>query len=329
MGNGILQYYYSYFPDRQFLKEMERFRSLTVEVTNICNANCIFCGYQYMARKKSTMDDDVFKKAIDDFVTIGGGRLNYSVVVGDPLLDEKFVERIRYARSFSQIKAISTVTNCLNLHKVGAQNLLSSGLSGISVSMTGFDAEMYRRIYRSGRYEQMKQNALELLRTNSLMGRPVKIMIGLRIDRPLKDVLRYQGFNEVTELADSIEANYYYDSWSGRIRPEALSGTMQIRPAIFHFMKRNNPCSMLYGGIGVLVDGTVTLCPCRDLNGDSDLVVGSVNASSLTDICYSEKIGKIRDDWLHGEYIPDICRDCTHYNPYTYMMLKEVRKQLL
>lgn len=311
----------------QFLKEMKKLRALTIETVNICNANCIFCGYQYMKRKKQLMGDETFKKAIGDFVMIGGD-LHLTVVVGDPLLDPKFVERVSYARSFSCIKNISTITNCLNLHKIGAKNLLNSGLNEIGVSMTAFDAEMYRRIYRSKRYEQMKQNVLDLLRANNELGRPVKISIGLRIDKPMEEVRNYYGFNEVVELADSVDANYYFDSWSGRIKQENLVGNMKIRPKVFHFMRKNNPCSMMYSGVGVLVDGTVTVCPCRDLNGDSDLVIGNINESSLHDIYYSKHLEELRNNWLEGKYIPDICRDCSHYNPYTYMMLNEVRKRL-
>jgi len=121
----VRQYYYSIFPDVQFFKEMKKLRALTIETVNICNANCIFCGYQYMKRKKQLMGDETFKKAIGDFVMIGGD-LHLTVVVGDPLLDPKFVERISYARSFSCIKNISTITNCLNLHKIGAKVTLQS-----------------------------------------------------------------------------------------------------------------------------------------------------------------------------------------------------------
>lgn len=308
---------------------MKKLRSLTIEITNICNANCIFCGYSFMKRKKQIMGEKIFRKAINDFVTTGGGDLHLTVVVGDPLLDLEFVERVSYARSFSCIKSISTITNCLDLHKIGAKNLLNSGLNEIGVSMTGFDAGMYRRIYRSKRYEQMKQNVLDLLRANNELGRPVKISIGLRIDKPMEEVLNYPDFKEISDLADSVDANYYYDSWSGRIRKEDLTGKMRLRPLYYyHFIKKKVPCSMLYSGLGVLVDGTVTVCPCRDLDGDGDLVIGNINTSSLQDIYYSSRLEQIRNDWLEGKHIPNICGDCSHYNPYTYMMLSEIRKQL-
>lgn len=324
----VREYYYSIFPNKQIFEKMKKLNTLLIETINICNANCIFCGYQYMKRKKQIMNNETFKKTIDDFVMIGGGDIDLRVIVGEPLLDSKFIEHILYARSFSCIKKMTTVTNCLDLHKVGATNLLNSGLNEISISMTGFNVEMYKRIYRNDRYEQMKQNVLDLLRANDKLGRPVKITINLRIDKPMDEVLNYSGFDEVVKLAYSVDAPYYYDSWSGRIKSEDLTGNMKIRSTMFNFIKRKIPCLAIYSGIGILVDGTATVCPCRDLNGDSDLVVGNINNSSLKDIYYSERLEKLRDNWLEGKYIPNICRDCTHYNPYTYMMISEIKKQL-
>jgi len=324
------QYYYSFFPDAELMSILTRSPgALVLETVNTCNANCIFCAYQYQERPKTTMSDATFEKAISDYVNMGGGDLALIVVVGDPLLDPKFVRRVRWARAHPCIRNIETITNCISLHKFGAKNLLTSGLTAITVSTTGFDAEMYQRIYRSKLYRRMKQNLLDLLRTNHELGRPVKILIGLRIDRPVEEVLNNPEFKEVIELTDSIDANAYFDSWSGRIKPEDLTGNMKLRPNALMFMKKRTPCAQLWSGVGVLVDGTVTACACRDLNGDSDLVLGNINKSSLPDLYHSEYVKKLRGDWFDGRNIPNICRDCTHYNPYTSLMTIESKRKIL
>ncbi len=325
----IREFYYSLLPDIEFLKKLENSpKCLAIEPINICNANCIFCAYQFQTRKKQRMDDWTLEKTIAEYIGIGGGNLYWAVVVGDPLLDPRCVERIRYVRSFAQINRIETVTNCLNLHKIGAQELLSSGLNIVNVSMTGFIPEMYERIYRNGNYDQMKANVLHLLRTNHELGKPVKIHIGLRIDQPLEKVLASPGFDEVMILADSVERNIFFDSWSGRIRNADLPGNMKIRPRLFGGPRRRIPCGQLWIGLGVLVDGTVTACSCRDLNGDSKLVLGSIGKKTLEELCFSPHLRKLREDWLEGRKIPDLCQDCRHYFPYTYLMLPEVKEKL-
>jgi radical SAM protein with 4Fe4S-binding SPASM domain len=171
----------------------------------------------------------------------------------------------------------------------------------------------------------MRDNVLELLRTNRRLGRPAEIHISLRIDRPYREVIAMPGFQEVLTLADSVEFNRYFDSWSGRIKQEDLTGTMKIRSKKLHVLKGRIPCSSLYFGIGVLVDGTVTACACRDLEGKSDLVLGNINTTSLREMWHSAKLKQLRNNWKRFGNVPDICSDCSHYNPYTYMMLNEVK----
>ena len=320
------EFYYSLAPDRGLLGRLEESPgSLAIEPINICNANCVFCGYQYQERPRGRMEASVLEKALREYVLLGGGMIHWSVVVGDPLLDPECVERIRYIRSFPSITRVETTTNCLNLHQTGARELLQSGLDAIHVSTAGFDPDMFRRLYRSDRYEQMKENVLSLLRANQQLGRPVKITIGLRIDQSMKKALSRPGFQEVIELADSIESNYYFDSWSGRVRQEDLPPGLRTRSPLIVGKKRRLPCGQLWVGIGVLVDGTLTACSCRDLNGDSDLVLGNIKEKSLGELVHSPYLKSLREDWFSARKIPALCRDCRHYFPYTYLMLKENR----
>jgi len=73
---------------------------LHLELTNLCNANCVFCPYQFQTRDTQFMSDAVFLKAAGDYVRIGGGSVGLTPVVGDALIDPKFLERARYLRSF-------------------------------------------------------------------------------------------------------------------------------------------------------------------------------------------------------------------------------------
>ena len=259
---------------------------------------------------------------------MGGGDLYLDTLVGDPLLDPKVVSRVKYARSFPGIKRIETITNCLNLHNVGARNLLTSGLNKISVSTVGFDSEMYARIYRNAHFEQMKANLLELLRVNRELGKPVRIAVGLRVDKPMAEVMSSTGFEAVVKWADEVDGNYYFDSWSGRIKSEDLPGQMRLRPKALFFMKKRVPCLQLWLGIGVLVDGIITACSCRDLNADSDLVLGHLREITLREAYQSGSLKKIREEWFESLGIPGICKDCRQYNPYTYSMLPEVKNEL-
>jgi MoaA/NifB/PqqE/SkfB family radical SAM enzyme len=308
--------YRSLIPDQALLRQLETQVKVALELTNVCNANCTFCGYQYQERPTRRMDDDLFARAVAGFVQMGGGVLDFCCLVGDPLLDPQLLQRIRYARSFTAITGVSTITNCIQLDKVGVEAFVDSGITAVTVSTTGFDPEMYKRVYRSSHFERMKKNLLALLRVNQQRGRPVQISIGLRIDRPVDEVLNIPEFQEVRALAHAVEANMFFDDWGGRIQSADLSGTMRVRPNWYPFIKPRLPCRQLWTGTMVLVDGTVTACGCRDLNGDSDLVIGNLRDTPLPELLRSTALRKIKTEWLNGQRVPNICRDCRHYSPY-------------
>src|SRR5690349_3976261 len=71
---------------------------LHLELTNLCNADCIFCPYQFQERKTEVMREEIFRKAVSDYVAIGGGSVGLTPIVGDALIDPMFLERVRYLR---------------------------------------------------------------------------------------------------------------------------------------------------------------------------------------------------------------------------------------
>src|SRR3954451_15826869 len=76
--------------------------TLFIETTNICNANCVFCAYQYQAgfrKGKGVMSDELFHKSLEDYRAMGGEtsrkRINFPPLVGEPLVDPKIIKRAR------------------------------------------------------------------------------------------------------------------------------------------------------------------------------------------------------------------------------------------
>jgi MoaA/NifB/PqqE/SkfB family radical SAM enzyme len=298
---------------------------LRVETTNICNANCIFCAYQYQKRKKKLMSEEMYKKLVDDYNAMGGGPLGLVPIAGDALLDPMILSRIEYARQLPNIKTLSIITNCINLHGVGAKNLLTSGLNSISISTSGFDLGMHEKVYRSNKAKKMKENVIELLTTNREIGKPCEITIGLRTSQSLQEVMSDAEFKNIGQLSDEVGINYYFDDWAGAIKATDLLKGMKLRPFSLLILRKKAPCWMLYGGLAVLSDGTVAMCGCQELEGDSDLVLGNIMDKPLVDFYRSEQARTIRQNWFSGRSIPEICRHCRNYNPYTYGMLKENR----
>ena len=300
------------WPERLFRESIQvledRPWNLHIETTNACNADCVFCGYQYMERPKKVMTMEVYEAALSQYADMGGGDLLLEVVVGDPILDPTFLDKIRLARTRPEIARIETITNGIAVHKIGAERLIQSGISKIFVSTSGFDRESYEQIYRSKDYDRMRGNVLDLLRENRRAGGPVEIVIGLRSNRPLEAVMADADFREIRAHDPQIDWSFAFDDWMGRIDFDALpEGFVKRDP-----QPQTESCAWLYDGPIVFTNGDLGLCGCRDVEAKSELVVGNIKRRSLHEIWTSPEVKALRARFATPDK-PDICRSCTMY----------------
>ncbi len=282
---------------------------LHLELTNLCNAKCVFCPYQFQKRKVDFMSDEVFYKTIKDYCNIGGGSVNLTPIVGDSLIDPNFLQRVTYLRAQYKIDRIHLTTNGILLDKFGIKEILDSGITSIFISTAGFQEDMYRRVYQSNSYQKMRKNVLELLECNSKKPNPVYISIGLRADRSLEDVLKDEDFQPILAYNPEIDFTWSFTSANGRITRDILPETMKLRVVT----SRKNPCVQLYNGPIILPDGTVMACSCvAAMDAVSDLGIGNILESNLLDIWLSYKMKEIRSSF-GTDLLNKTCAGCDMY----------------
>jgi MoaA/NifB/PqqE/SkfB family radical SAM enzyme len=275
----------------------ERPYELHLELTNLCNANCIFCPYQFQERETKLMPDEVFRKAVADFVAAGGGSVGLTPIVGDALIHPDFVARVRHLRAEPRIDRIWVTTNAILLDKHGIGEILASGLTSITISTSGFDAESYRRIYRSTAYERFRRNVRELVERNRALPEPLTITIGLRTDRPLDEVMRDPDFQPILACEPDIDFTWSFTSAGGRITREELPAGMRLRVVT----SRRETCVQLYNGPIVLPDGTVMACSCvAAMDAVPDLGLGNVLESDLAELWRSARMRELRESFARG-----------------------------
>jgi radical SAM protein with 4Fe4S-binding SPASM domain len=282
---------------------------LHLELTNLCNANCLFCPYQFQQREVEFMPEEVFRKAVDDFVGCGGGSVGLTPIVGDALIHPDFVARVRYLRSQPRIDRIWVTTNAILLDKHGIEEVLTCGLTSITISTSGFDEPSYRRIYRSSSYHRFRRNVLDLVRRNSALPEPLTITIGLRTDRPLAEVVADADFQEILAYRPDIDFTWSFTSAGGRVTREALPQGMRLRVVT----SRPETCVQLFNGPIVLPDGTVMACSCvAAMDAVTDLGIGNLRDRSLLEIWTSEGMQRLRASFKEGSLNPT-CASCDMY----------------
>ncbi len=311
-----------YSLDETLAKMAVRPFELHLEFTNLCNASCIFCPYQYQERPTGFMSDEVFQKALDDFARINGGSVGLTPIVGDALIDPRFLDRVEYIRGLPEIDRIFLTTNAILLDKHGVREVLTSGLTSIMISTSGFEKESYKRIYRSPAYERMKENVTALVRENTKLGSPVNISICLRTDRPLDEVLRDPDFQPILEHQPTVDFAWSYRSVGGRINREDLPQSMQFRKA----PPKKEPCGSLYNGAMVLIDGTVVACACiAAMDAIPDLAIGNIMKNDLEEIFASDTMRQLRNQFLPGGVLNQTCANCDAYQDCELYRTREGR----
>ena len=296
---------------------------LTIEVTNLCNSNCIFCAYQYQSKfrmKRGVISDEIFNKAIEDFKQIGGKNIGLTPFSGEPLLDKKIINRIK------KIKAegfwTGFFTNGIMLNYIDALSLLKSGVDGLTVSTAPFDSKAYEMIYRNNHYADVLNGLKNLLTIRNQIRLDLPIGIAFRSHIPRRRALSLPDFREII-MPLLTEADWKlltvntrgFDSWGGVIKSEDLVGMMRL--ALNPRMK-SVPCSWL-SNLYVTWEGQVRACPCRyslseHADGKDDLYLGNLRQVTLFDMLNGERLKRLYMKFKEKK-LPDLCQQCTMYKP--------------
>ena len=327
-ANHIKRNLTSYFNKKEIEnKLLKKFLGLNVETINICNANCIFCAYQYQTRDTGCMDRKLFEKIILEYVEIGGGDLGLTPTVGEPLADKYLLERIKFARTFDKIKKIGFTSNLISLARFNIKDFVNSGLTNMNISTSGFDQVMYKRVYRSNEYNRMYNNLINLLKENTNSGNPIDILIHMRTDKSLNETCNFPDYKKLLQYspAKKFLCKLRYDDWAGKIKKSELSGSMKIRNMMASMRFRYSACFEYYNGPTIYWNGDVGICGCRDVDA-KELIIGNIKHNKISDIWYNEKHLDYLNNFINR--MPEICKKCTHYDNLSILNTVDWRNKI-
>ncbi len=312
-----------------FYKKYEKgsiMSKLCFEVTNICNANCIFCAYRILkkdtSRKVGVMRFEVFKKALDEFILMGGKRISFTPTIGDPLLDPGLMKKIKYAVDKKSLDDIYFYTNGIALSKNNIyKELIDSGITSIEISTAGFEKKVWEETYQARTYNNFLNGLHNLLNYNKKRGGRVKIDLNLRSPQKPQRILSSPDFKKYIEpfLDKKVTYNFLlnYDNWGGKIKKNDLKGVMRFKRIP---RATSVPCKKTFDA-AILFDGSIRLCACRIKETEfDDLVIGNIKENSLEEIFHGEKARNIRKNFVENN-LPEVCKKCSLYEPITEKVL--------
>lgn len=271
-----------------------------IESTNKCNLDCVMCPRQEMTRPVGHMDLALFQRIIDDLAQ--KTEFVWLQDYGEPFLNPRIFEMIRYARQKGLRTGISTNGTVMNERII--DGILDAGLDYLIFAFDGVTRETYEKIRVGARFDKVTANIRRFLQ------RKKETRSGI-----------YTVLQCICMAQTESEIGTFLRTWRSpgvnaiRIRQLTYSGN----EGKFRNEPGRKPCYWLWANPHIKQDGTVVPC-CQDYDGQ--LALGNIADGPLSAIWNNERMRDIRQTHIQGRAgeIP-LCKNCNMYQPAPYLVL--------
>jgi len=311
---NVLRISFSYVVSRKkllFYKQVRPF-FISIEPADFCQLECPECPVGASKRKQGqTIDFNAFTKTVDELKSTLFHLIFY--FQGEPLLNKKLPEMIRYAHRSGIFTSTSTNGQLLNMQT--AKALVESGLDKLIVSLDGANQKTYQMYRKGGQIElalrgieninywkkelKSKSPFLEIqmvvFRTNEHQIDEMKTLAKkLNVNRLALKSAQLYNFENGHELLTSIDKYARY-----KMLP---NGNYAIKN------KPHNRCFRLWSGAIVTAKGNILPC-CFDK--DSSHSFGDIIDTDFNSIIQNSKANSFRTSILTNRKQYEMCRNCT------------------
>lgn len=283
---------------------MKRFKSVYIEITNICNLSCDFCPKT--KRKYKFMDKNEFNHIIEEIKPFTNQI--YFHLMGEPLLNEN-IEYFLKESANNDLK-VNLTTNGTLLNKNTDKLINSEALRQVNISLHSFEANE-----KTLELEEYIKNVTEFVNKAS---EDKDIICSIRLwNIDNEDLKGANGLN--SDILKMLEENLGLDFSLGEKLQEVNKLKLKNKVYLNMAEKFEWPdieiasigedifCHGLRNQMGVLVDGTVVPC-CLDSEGNISL--GNIFKKSIKDILKVKRSTDIYDGFSRRKAVEDLCKKC-------------------
>ena len=283
-------------------------RYIDIELTNMCNFQCLMCpvGTKSMKRSQGIMDEKIFKKIIDE--------INYFktpirfIRWGEPTIHPKFLDFLKLAKN-NQIHCHLN-TNGSKITEEMIDVFISLPLDSIKFSFQGVDNKSYAEMRNINFFDKL----IDI----------IKLFYKMRGNKPFPFI--HVATTTTYETSEQIDHFYqmmkkHTDLVTGGktlmeiIDPLEVKLSNENRERL-NFLKTQETlvkkhfdiCPEVFDKLSINWDGTVSAC-CSDY--DNKMIVGDLRKNSLKEIWLSEKMKIYRTILAERRYDAiDLCKNC-------------------
>jgi len=305
---------------------------LLIDPSNLCNFRCKFCPsgnldlIKKTGRKQCILDFELFKKIIDDLKDFNEPlRVLGLFKEGEPLVNIRFAEMVKYAKDSKRVLTVDTTTNGSLLNPKLNRQIIEAGLDRINISVNGVNAEQLHKFSNAQiNFEKYVENIKDLYEN--------KVNCEIYI-KSIKDNLspdeQKQFFDIFGNIADRIFLENLSPAW-----PEFEFDGIPMKFTAGHYgqpILDKKVCPYIFYIMVINSDGTTSLCV-----GDWKHILpyGDTKKNSLKEIWLGDIINKHRLAHLEGSRKENnFCASCQVISHGTIPNIdanaKEIKERLI
>jgi radical SAM protein with 4Fe4S-binding SPASM domain len=285
---------------KKIISELAPFPStLMLELTNACNLSCVICRNSTMKRKRGFMPIEMVEKALVEAKLLNIRRVAL-YTTGESLLHPDFISIAKLCTSSGFTTYLTT--NALLLNDKMCNEIISTNLESIKISIDGTTKEEYEKIRKRGKFEKLISNLKMLFEIRNKNNSPMKIYAGAVISKfndenisSFKEV--YRKYVDGIYLSPLVNQSGQLAEMYERLKSDKIQISTNWKP-----------CKMLWDRVVISWEGKLVAC-CVDY--ENDLEYGDFNTSKLTDLWNSEKMEEWRRMHLSGNVNEmQLCKTC-------------------
>lgn len=292
-------------------------RFIEFELSNICNARCVFCPYPEMLKsdKKFThMQADTLEKVKQMMESFKGVLVSFTPTTGDTLLHPEWDRYMKEIMTLKSVNRATMFTNAIELDTEACKRLLAvleadkgGKMSQLYFSVGGYDKETYKALYQVDRFDKVVSNIRRFIEDIHLKGKSIGVHIHIKLTTGAKEDLE-----KANKLFNPGAYPFVYFSHSHQyFSNDAYKRNVLLDYYPSESTDTSKACAYLKktrfaADGGVWADG----CVISEMPGDHSLRLGNVD-SDLKMI--EQERTRIIQDWEQKGVKPMPCRGCTMY----------------
>lgn len=292
--------------ETNIIKETPTLNYAWLELTEMCNLNCIHCYGQFGCpniNQENVLTDKDWKNIIDKLIKIGCKEIQ--LIGGEPMAYKNFFEILKYAHE-KGMQRIDVFTNGTYINENNIKWLKINN-ANVRVSIYGHDKELHDKITKQKDSFIKSKKALQLLKKYEI-NTTIAVVIMKENEKYLQEIKDYiKSLGHIYNGYDVIRPSCITDNKEHSISNlKILENRYSTKPEFWtsqSSFNRNHFYNSCWNG-KIAITSTGDIIPCIFARDD---IVGNIKKDSMKSIT-----DNILKKWCITKDDIDVCKDCEY-----------------